>query len=134
MTLFNQVQSILILTLMVIGVFFARQKKRDLHIKTMSAAMIWDLLLVLQVEFGRSAIANAMKIQTNHPLLTIHILLALSSLVFYVLMVRSGRHVLQNKTEYFPLHRKLGLVTLTLRALTLGTSLWYTFLIKPYLS
>ncbi len=55
-----QSQSLCIVLLMVAGIFFRR--RRELHVKIMSAAMIWDVLLILQIELSRSAILN------SHPL------------------------------------------------------------------
>lgn len=116
-----QVQSLLILTLMIFG---ASRAKKNLpqHIKMMSAAMIWDLLLILQIELSRDAVARAMNVGETPTLLKIHLFFAIGSVLLYGIMVTSGRLVLKGKHSWRARHRALGLTTLAFRTLTLLTS------------
>ncbi len=116
-----QTQSVLILLLMFAGVYI--HKKRKLHIKTMSTAMIWDILLILQIELNREAILKATNIATSHVQLKIHLFFAVSSVLLYLIMVKSGLDVLKNPDKR-SLHKKLGITTLFFRTMTLITSFW----------
>jgi hypothetical protein len=49
-----QAQSILIVALLIYGVY--HRKNRYRHVKIMKSAIIWDLLLVAQIELNRGAI------------------------------------------------------------------------------
>ena len=68
-----QGQSFCILLLMVVGAIDHR--RRSLHIRIMSVAMIWDVILILQIELSRSAILKASHAVTNPMILNIHILM-----------------------------------------------------------
>ena len=67
--LFMQLQSFCIVLLMAIGI--AVHRRRKLHVKIMGFAMIWDILLILQIELSRSAILKASKAITNTMILNI---------------------------------------------------------------
>lgn len=118
-TLF-QIQSFLILSLMIYGV--TQSKKRMKHVKIMSAAMIWDIILILQIELNRSAIDKALDVFKSQTALKIHLFFAISSVLLYVAMVISGRMVLAGKTTMIKRHRLLGMTTLAFRILTFVTS------------
>jgi hypothetical protein len=121
-TWFMQTQSFCIVALMLIGLFFRRQRKK--HITIMSIAMIWDLLLILQIEFSRSAILKASKAATNELLLNIHVSIAVSTVILYIFMVYTGRALLAGRTEVRKKHRILGYSTFLMRILTFVTSFW----------
>lgn len=119
-----QGQSLLIVLLMLVGVQFARKHKRAQHVKIMAFAMLWDILLILQIQLDRSAVQKAAKALTNPMMLNIHVSIAVSTVVFYIFMVLSGRKVLAGMTSALPKHKFLGQITLILRILTLITSFW----------
>lgn len=115
-----QIQSILILSLMIFGVIMRRQRK--LHVKTMATAIIWDLLLILQIEVSRNAIVKASKVMTNPLMLKIHLFFAIGSVVLYVMMIITGRKLLAGDNKVRSKHKILGWTTLTFRILTFVTS------------
>ena len=117
-----QSQSLCIVLLMLAGIIVRR--RRQLHIQIMSIAMIWDVLLILQIELSRSAILKASKAMTNPVMLNIHISIAVSSVILYVFMVYTGRKLLSGQNEIRSKHRVLGWTTLTMRILTFITSFW----------
>lgn len=117
-----QTQSVCIVLLMIAGIIVRR--KRKLHVKIMSLAMIWDVLLILQIELSRSAILKASKALTNTTALNIHVGIAVSTVIFYGFMVYTGRALLQGNNEVRSKHRVLGYTTMALRILTLITSFW----------
>lgn len=123
--IFFQIQSTLILLLFFYGIFIVIKRKNKLfHAKIMSAAIIWDLLLIVQIEFNRKAIEKAIKVTTNPSILSIHIALALSSVILYLFMIYTGRRVLKGNSSLIIKHRKLGRLTLFMRLLTYLTSFW----------
>jgi uncharacterized membrane protein YozB (DUF420 family) len=123
--IFFQIQSTIILLLFFFGIFVVIKKKNRLtHAKIMSLAIIWDLLLIVQIEFNRKAIEKAIKISSNSSILSIHIGLALSSVVLYMFMMYTGRRILKGNNSLINQHRKLGRLTMLLRTLTYITSFW----------
>lgn len=120
--LLMQAQSVCIVIAMTIGILY--RNKRDLHIKIMSFAMIWDVLLILQIELSRSAILKASKAATNALLLNIHVSFAVSTVLLYLFMVYSGRAMLSGQSQIRKKHRIMGYTTYFMRILTLITSFW----------
>ncbi len=117
-----QIQSFLILSLMTVGVYLRR--KRSVHIKVMGTTIVWDILLVLQIELNRGAIIKASKAVTNAMMLNIHVSIAVLTVLFYFAMIYTGRRFLNGDNSVRPLHKKLGWTTWTLRILTFATSFW----------
>ena len=117
-----QTQSVLIVILMLVGI--SQHRKRLLHKKIMLTTIIWDVLLILQVELSRGAILKASKAMTNPMLLNIHVSIAVTTVVFYIFMMITGYKVMQGQNEHLTKHRWLGRTTLLLRILTLVTSFW----------
>ena len=117
-----QLQSFCIVVLMLAGI--ALHRKRSLHVKIMSSAMIWDIILILQIELSRSAIIKASKAMTNAMALNIHVTIAVTTVIFYGFMVYTGRKVLNGEAAVLPRHKKLGYTTFALRILTFITSFW----------
>lgn len=117
-----QLQSFCIVTLMIIGVFF--HKKKNIHVKIMSISMLWDVILILQIELSRSAILKASKAVTNSMALNIHVSIAVLTVIFYGFMIQSGRSILSGNNLLRKRHKLLGYSTLCLRILTLITSFW----------
>ena len=82
----------------------------------MSAAMIWDVILILQIELSRSAINKAVAVGQQHTLLSIHLFFAISTVVLYGVMIYSGRKVLTGEAKVLKLHKRFGITTLTLES------------------
>ena len=122
-SLIFQTQSFIILSLLFFGAWLILKKKnRDLHVKTMLFAIVWDIILVLQIELSRGAIEKASKVTSNPNILNIHVSLAVSAVVLYVLLIVTGKKVLKGNRDIIGLHRKLGLLALLMRTLTFVTS------------
>ena len=119
-TVIFQIQSTLIVALLLFGV--AKRRNKALHVKTMLTAIIWDVILVLQIELTRGAIAKASKAPQNSTILNIHVALAVSTVIFYIFMILSGKKLLNGDQSIRSRHRILGLTTLSLRLLTYITS------------
>jgi hypothetical protein len=119
---FMQLQSICIVLLMLAGIILS--KKRSLHVKIMSFAIIWDIILILQIELSRSAIVKASKALSNNMALNIHVSIAISTVILYGFMIYTGRKVLKGESSLKPRHKKLGILTFLMRVLTLITSFW----------
>jgi len=117
-----QIQSIIIVLVMVIGILVRRNRK--LHVRIMSLAMIWDVVLILQIELNRSAILKASKAVSNPLILNTHVGIAVATVLLYGVMVYTGRALLAGKNEIRQKHRFLGYSTLFMRVLTLITSFW----------
>ncbi len=117
-----QTQSLCIVLLMLAGI--VARKRRQLHVKIMSSAMIWDILLILQVELSRSAILKASKAVTNPLILNIHVSFAVTTVILYGFMVYSGRKMLAGDVSIRAKHRILGYSTFLMRILTFITSFW----------
>ena len=117
-----QIQSLCIVLLMLAGIFVRR--RRSIHVKIMSVAMVWDIILILQIELSRSAILKASAAMTNTLALNIHVTIAISTVVLYAFMVYTGRKLLAGQNEIRPRHKFLGWTTLAMRILTFVTSFW----------
>ena len=115
-----QVQSIVIVSLLIFGVY--HRKNRYKHVKIMKFAIIWDLILIVQIELSRSAIAKASKAMTNPMILNIHVSLAIATVLLYGLVFYMGRKLLHGDESKRKVHRALGTFALTTRMATLITS------------
>lgn len=114
-----QLQSFCILLIMIAGIFWRRNRSR--HIKIMSVAMIWDVILILQIELSRSAILKASKAINNHLALNIHVSIAVTTVILYGIMIYTGRKLLRGEPVRKQ-HRFLGYTTFFMRVLTFATS------------
>lgn len=90
----------------------------------MSVAMIWDVLLILQIELSRSAIVKASGAVNNSTALNVHVAIAVSTVLLYLTMVYTGRKMLAGQVQFRRKHRILGYSTLVMRILTFVTSFW----------
>lgn len=115
-----QIQSILIFSLMTYGIYVRKNQKK--HVPIMYTTIIWDILLILQIELTRHAINKASKALTNEMILNVHITFAISSVVFYFLLLWSGRKLVARDYSVRNKHKIFGWCAYTLRALTLITS------------
>lgn len=120
-TIIFQTQSAIILGLLYFGASRARIN-RALHVKIMTSAIIWDILLVLQIELSRKAINTATKMTSNSFLMNFHIAIAVTVVVLYGFMYFYGRKILKGDNSKRKLHKALGIVTLLLRTSTFVTS------------
>jgi hypothetical protein len=117
---FFQLQSTLILILLYVGVYFRRNRSR--HVKLMSCGIIWDILLVLQIEITRHAIEKASQFQSNSPLLNFHVSIAVATVLLYFCLIYFGRKLLKGENQWRKIHRHLGLITMILRTTVYVTS------------
>ena len=115
-----QVQAFLIVGLLLFGVY--KRRNRSQHVFVMRTAIIWDLILVAQIELTRQAINTASKAMDNHWLLNFHISLAVSTVLLYFVILYTGQKLLSGQESIRKSHKYLGFTTLTLRILTLITS------------
>ncbi|MFZ4712422.1 MAG: DUF420 domain-containing protein [Bacteriovoracaceae bacterium] len=115
-----QIQSTVILLLIYVGVYY--RKKRDKHVKMMASAIIWDVLLILQIEITRQAVAKALKPESNSALLNFHILIAVITVILYCAMFYTGRKMLKNDYSVRSKHKAMGIITVVLRTSTYITS------------
>lgn len=115
-----QIQSICIYALMVFGI--TKRKNRKIHVPTMITVLTWDIILILQIELSRNAVEKAAKALVNPMLLNIHVSFAVSCVIFYFLLIFTGRKLLSGNNEYRLRHRLFGWTAFFLRTLTLITS------------
>lgn len=115
-----QTQSFLIVGLLLFGVY--HRKTRFKHVRIMKTAIIWDLLLVAQIELSRQAIATASKVTANPLILNIHVSLAVSTVLLYFVLFYTGSKLNKGDESIRKWHKPLGFTTLTIRILTLITS------------
>jgi len=115
-----QIQSVCIFILLSIGIY--KRKERKWHIPLMASAIVWDILLILQIELNRSAVMKASKAMENPMLLNIHVALALSSVFGYLFLLFSGRELKIFNMRFKKHHKWVGISTYILRFLTLVTS------------
>lgn len=115
-----QIQSTLIVALMTYGIYV--RANRALHIKVMLTSIVWDVLLILQIELSRTAILKASKAMENPMMLNIHVSIAVLTVLFYVAMIKTGWQFKNGKNELRSIHKKLGWTTYALRILTYITS------------
>src|SRR5690606_10046783 len=111
-----QTQSFCIVLLMIVGILY--RKRRQLHVKIMSLTIIWDVILILQVELSRSAILKATNVVKNSMILNIHVSLAIATVVLYGFMIYTGRKMLANEPGVRAKHKVLGYTTFIFRVLT----------------
>lgn len=115
-----QSQSFIIYSLMIFGIL--KRKNRKIHVPVMSTVLILDIILILQIELGRNAVEKAAKAIVNPLILNIHVTFALLSVIFYVLLVITGRKLLKGEHSIKSRHRLFGWTAFALRTLTLLTS------------
>ncbi len=88
----------------------------------MSLVIVWDIFLILQIELTRSAIDKAVKVVQNPMMLNIHVALAVTTVVLYLLQIKSGRGVSKGVEQKRSFHKKCGIATVVLRTATFITS------------
>ncbi len=115
-------QSFCILTIIFIGLIF--RKKRKLHIPIMLTAIIWDIILVIEIEVFRSATDKAIKFATNSTLLNVHIIFATLTIILYFVIISTGLLVIYYKISLIKTHRIIGIMAVIMRILVLITSIF----------
>ena len=113
-------QSFLVLALLYYGI--SQRRNRDKHVKIMSSAIAWDLILILQIELNRGAIAKASQMDTNPFILNFHVLIAVSTVILYFINIYLGRKILQGDNSKRKLHKLCAIMTMTFRTSTFITS------------
>ena len=116
-----QTQSAIILLLIYYGVFI--RKNRQLHPKVMTTAIIWDFLLVLQIELTRSAIKTTLNVNSHSGILNIHLFFSISTAILFLFLLYSGRKLVKGDKKLRAWHIRVGLTTVVFRTATLITSL-----------
>lgn len=117
-----QTQSVIIFSILTFGLI--KKKNKDLHTKAMMTAIIWDILLVLQIELTRGAILKASKAVSNPFILNFHVAMAITCVLGYLFMLYSGKFLKIGDFALRSLHKKVGISTYLLRLITLITSFW----------
>lgn len=117
-----QAQSFLALALMYAGVRLRR--RRRVHVPVMAVTIVFDLLIILQIEVARSAVDTAARAASNSAMLNVHVALS----VLYVLLlgpvVFYGRRLLRGDGAARAVHRPLAAAAVALRTLVFATSFW----------
>ncbi len=90
----------------------------------MTTVIVWDILLILQIELTRGAVAKSLSVEDNNFLLNVHVGLAVACVLGYAGLIFSGRNLLQGRMKRQTLHRRLGFSTALLRVLVFLTSFW----------
>ena len=109
--------------LCVLGVGILLRRRRRWHVSLMLGAMVWDIVLILQIELFRDAIFKASRFMENSPLLNVHITLAVITLFFYGASLYTGKRLLAHDFSARKLHRRVGVGAFSLRILTFVTGL-----------
>ena len=122
-----QAQSLAIVLLMYIGVYWARSKKWTRHGKIMGSIVIWDILLILQIELNRGAVLKATEAMSDwsaKAILNVHVSMAIVTVLLYFFLVFAGRRILKGEASerLRQAHRMAGRSAVTLRTLTFLTS------------
>lgn len=115
-----QIQSAIIVVILFYGL--SKRKDRNKHPQIMQLAIVWDLILVAQIELNRGAIMRASKAMTNPMILNIHVSLAVTTVVFYSVMYFTGKKLLAGDMTKRVMHKYFGIINMSLRLLTLITS------------
>lgn len=112
--------SFFILSIFLFGRSLAK-KNLKWHIRLMSFAFAADVLLILALVFGRHALSKVNG-DMSIPLM-IHVPIAVSTVILYVLTVKAGYDLYQGRPTRERL-KTLDKILTTLRILTFVTSVW----------
>lgn len=115
-----QIQSGCIVALMFVGLFFKKNRKK--HVPIMATVIGWDIILILQIELSRGAIAKASKAMTNPMMLNIHVSIAVATVLLYFALIYTGRKLLAGENAIRPKHKMLGGAAVVMRIATFATS------------
>ncbi|MCB0368974.1 MAG: hypothetical protein KDD34_05805 [Bdellovibrionales bacterium] len=114
-----------LISFLILCVFFygrsLRHKNPKKHAKTMSMVICADLILILFLVIGRSALS---KVSLSMPIyLIVHISFALSTVIFYVFAIIYGVKILKGQRQYISKMKLIDRFVTPLRVLTLITSI-----------
>lgn len=116
-----QIQNFLIWALMVFGI--TKRKDRKLHPKIMTSVIVWDVILILQIELTRSAINKAVDLSSHKTwLMPVHLFFAVGSVVLYGITAYNGRRLLKGNESARKIHGPVGWITVFFRTATMITS------------
>ena len=107
---------------MIFGISLRKNRKR--HVPIMALTILWDILLILQIELTRSAIDKASKVPTNAAILNIHVSFAITSVILYFVLIYTGRKLLKGDKDIRSKHKLFGWSAFVFRTLTLLTSFY----------
>ena len=110
--------------LIILAGFLLRKVNRRIHVTLLSLGILFDLSLVLILEFQRDAIATAVSLKLS-PLNQAHIYFSSLATLLYIPMVITGIMILK-KERCKIWHRRLGYGTIFFR--TLGFLLMFSML------
>jgi hypothetical protein len=110
--------------LIILAGFLCRKLNRRIHVTLLSLGILFDLSLVLLLEFQRDAIATAVSLKLS-PLNQAHIYFSSLATLLYIPMVITGIMILK-KERCRIWHRRLGYGTIFFR--TLGFLLMFSML------
>lgn len=110
--------------LIILAGFLLRKVNRRIHVTLLSLGILFDLSLVLLLEFQRDAIATAVSLKLS-PLNQAHIYFSSLATLLYIPMVITGIMILK-KERCRIWHRRLGYGTIFFR--TLGFLLMFSML------
>lgn len=123
----HQLQSLMIVVIMLTG--FILRKNGKWHGPLMAITIVWDLLLVAQIQWNRHAIQGAiegvMKVEGHASfIMNVHLFFALSTVLLYFFMLYSGfvMKFFNQQMKCKNKHKLMGMVVLVFRISTLITS------------
>ena len=120
--IFFQIQSTIILCLMIYGIYHRHHRSK--HVKTMITSIVWDFILVLQIELNLDTLTKAAtKAGTSSIMINTHIFLAVATMVGYLILLFLGRKLLKGAEQWRKLHRNVGIATFVLRIWVAITSI-----------
>ncbi len=114
-----------IIGVIMLGLIFRR--KRNLHVGLMLTAMLADFGLVLWIELDREAVEQTLGMGDHDlpgPLLAFHIVLAVISLVLWIVQLVFGVRILRGATHLRQKHRIGAAFFIIFRFANFLTSLW----------
>ncbi|MBI2520120.1 MAG: hypothetical protein HYV97_06875 [Bdellovibrio sp.] len=125
---FFQIQNALVLAILLWGLKERYHRKR--HVVIMTSALLWDLLLVIQIQFARHAIQKAMAAPTNPLVLNVHVTFALTTGLLYLPIFFMGTKLKKRPLTLTPAtharlrfwHKNIGITAFALRCLTFVSS------------
>jgi hypothetical protein len=110
--------------LLILGGFLMRNQDRRIHVRLVSLGILFDLSLVLILQFQRDAIATAMSFKLS-PLNQAHIYTSSLATLLYIPQAITGYRLRKNGNSR-KLHRVLGYLVIVFR--TLGFLLMFSMI------
>jgi len=123
MSLAFNISSLLIFVAILVGV--ALHHRVRTHVRIMKVCFTLDVLLLILVEVFRGAIEKLLGLEpstVDGTMLAVHVPLAVGSLVWWILQLRSGSRILAGRRELLPRHALHARIFLLLRLGNLVTA------------